>query len=230
MLVTDKFVYIHLERTAGNFVADFLKLFFPRSKTIGYHYTRAMLPASHRSLPIVGFVRNPWDWYVSFYIHKIRFVPGVARYAFEDLTRLLLHLNTDTPASTKFKHEFLAGCPESIEGNQSMGVTVDELRAFRATDIGFYSWLFQRMFADEHGRIDDILFGTYENLEDDIARLLAACGVTLTAEMNRFLRDGGSSRRSLPYQTYYSDTLRDDVRAQERHMIERFGYRFERPA
>lgn len=226
MLVTDRFVYIHLERTAGNFFADFVRLFVPRCKAIGYHYTRALLPAQYRSLPIIGFVRNPWDWYVSFYIHKISFVPGVARYSFEELTRLLLHLNDDTRAAAEFKQKFLALCPASIEGNQSMGVTVDELCAFRATDIGFYSWLVHRMFADEHGRLDDVLFGSYEALEDDIARLLSACGVPFTAEMNRFVRDG-AARRSVPHHSYYGDALRDDVSVQDRRVIERFGYRFD---
>jgi hypothetical protein len=34
---------------------------------VGYHFPCADIPAEASDLPVVGIVRNPWDWYVSWY-------------------------------------------------------------------------------------------------------------------------------------------------------------------
>ncbi len=39
---------------------------FPDARELGY-LPRSMLPAAHAHLPVLGFVRNPWGYYVSWY-------------------------------------------------------------------------------------------------------------------------------------------------------------------
>jgi hypothetical protein len=44
--------------------------FFPESWRVGYHYPRVMIPPTHQGVPILGIVRNPWDFYVSYYFFQ----------------------------------------------------------------------------------------------------------------------------------------------------------------
>src|SRR5690242_4920400 len=69
MLVTDKFVFIHLPRTGGTFIADVITKFFPSTREIGYHLPRELLPKEYAHLPVLGTVRSPWEFYVSWYHH-----------------------------------------------------------------------------------------------------------------------------------------------------------------
>ena len=65
MLVTDKFVFVHLPRSGGTFVSEVIRKFFPSAYEIGYHLPRTLLPREYSHLPVLGTVRNPWEFYVS---------------------------------------------------------------------------------------------------------------------------------------------------------------------
>ena len=67
MIVTDRFVFVHLHKAGGSFITEFLLRFFPESYRVGYHYPHHMIPETHRHLPRLGSVRNPWDFYVSYH-------------------------------------------------------------------------------------------------------------------------------------------------------------------
>jgi len=67
MIVTDKFVFIHLHKAGGSFVRKVIVKLFPLAKQIGYHFPLEMLPSEYRHLPVLGVVRNPWEFYVSYY-------------------------------------------------------------------------------------------------------------------------------------------------------------------
>src|ERR1044071_1772687 len=69
MLVTEKFVFIHFPRAGGTFVHDVVTKFFPSAREIGYHFPREFLPEKYSHLPILGTIRNPWEFYVSWYHH-----------------------------------------------------------------------------------------------------------------------------------------------------------------
>ena len=62
MICTSQFTFIHLHKTAGQSLSDALLNCIPGALEIGYHYPLEMLPVSASSLPIIGVVRNPWDW------------------------------------------------------------------------------------------------------------------------------------------------------------------------
>src|ERR687891_179097 len=67
MIVTDEFVFVHLPRSGGTFVSEIIKKFFPSAYEIGHHLSRELLPKEYSHLPVLGTVRNPWDFYVSLY-------------------------------------------------------------------------------------------------------------------------------------------------------------------
>lgn len=67
MIITDKFVFVHLHKSGGTFVGKTILELFPQARQIGYHYPITMIPPEFQNLPVLGVVRNPWDFYVSYY-------------------------------------------------------------------------------------------------------------------------------------------------------------------
>ena len=70
MITSKHFVFIHFPRTGGRFVRQMFKLLVPRTwdtQLLGEHMHVSDIPPSHKDLPRFGFVRNPYNWYVSWY-------------------------------------------------------------------------------------------------------------------------------------------------------------------
>jgi hypothetical protein len=67
MIITDQFAFIHLHKSGGTFVNKVICELFGSARIIGYHYPLKLLPKKYQHLPILGVVRNPWDFYVSYY-------------------------------------------------------------------------------------------------------------------------------------------------------------------
>src|SRR5688572_16365068 len=67
MIATGRFVFLHLHKSGGTFVNECLLRFVPGARRIGYHLPRSLVPAELAKLPALGFVRNPWCYYVSWY-------------------------------------------------------------------------------------------------------------------------------------------------------------------
>jgi hypothetical protein len=70
MIATDRFTFVHLHKSGGSFVSELLLRYVGSARRIGYHYPLAILPAEYRGLPVLGCVRNPWDFYVSYYFFQ----------------------------------------------------------------------------------------------------------------------------------------------------------------
>ncbi len=67
MIATDHIVFLHLHKSGGTFVNEGLLRFVPEARIVGYHLPRHLIPRSLAHLPVVGLVRNPWSYYVSWY-------------------------------------------------------------------------------------------------------------------------------------------------------------------
>lgn len=69
MLITPDFVFVHMPKTGGSFVARMLRMAYgDRATEYGdKHATCEQIPASECDKPILSVVRSPWDRYVSQY-------------------------------------------------------------------------------------------------------------------------------------------------------------------
>jgi hypothetical protein len=73
MIVGREFVFVHVMRTGGTWARQQLLAHAPASwelkqiEGVSNHTPHSWLEGQRRELPVVAFIRNPWDWYVSYW-------------------------------------------------------------------------------------------------------------------------------------------------------------------
>jgi hypothetical protein len=231
MIVTDKFVFVHLLRSGGTFVSEVIKKFFPSAHEIGYHLPRALLPVDYSHLPVLGTVRNPWEFYVSWYHHHLpdkRYLPLFCtvsenrRLDFLQTIRNALNLG----ASDEQLDVVIQGLPENFDYQKRhiSNVTRDIMRKIRGTGIGLYTFRFNELF----GKADDVYFCRVDSLGSDLVAFFESIGVA-TDDLRRYVLSAGKKNASehVHYSNYYTPELAALVSVRDRPLIERFGFTFD---
>ena len=232
MIVTRRFVFLHLHKSGGTFVNRFLLRFFPDAQLIGYHLPRAHLPAQFAHLPLFGLVRNPWDYYASWYsFQAMKPDPnplfGCAsdngRLGFAGTVRNLLTLGEQPELLSRLR----SSLPDRFTG-RGINLTKDCLAPLAGSRSGFYSFMYRRMYGDDA----DVSIRRMESLRDDLAAFLESMQLQLSAEMIQHIRHHERTNTSVhpPYRELYDDATRDLVALRDSGIIERFGYRFDQEA
>ncbi len=230
MIVTDKFVYIHLHRTGGRFIRKLLFDWFPSAREIGYHFPLSMLPGRYQHLPVFAFIRDPLDWYVSWY-HFNANTPRNPIYAiasnsghlgFSDTIRHLLYLGSDQSPYHNLRMLMIKNLPETIIGNHGAGITQSALKCFSSANYGYYSWLVKHMFDHHWHEKPQVKFGRFEFLKEDLVSLLRAYGCQVTPNMLKVLnqRNPINCSNHTEYLHYYNEALRIAVENQDQFGFE----------
>ena len=235
MIVTSHFVYIHVSRTGGTFLNRLILDEVPGARLIQYHGHLQDLPAAYAHLPVIGFVRNPWDWYVSMfndYRRKRQFVFQIVSerglLGFEPTVARFLNLGDGSEASRALLRRLAEAAPEAIDPRrparkQAPGLRSEHFDRYPA-DVGYYSWLFGLMFGSGRSRVR---FGRFENLREEALRLFEETGVPLTNRIVGYLRLApplNTGPRPNEFRDVYSPELKRLVAERERAFIEKFGY------
>ena len=236
MIVTERFVFIHLHKTGGQSLNDIIARAIPDHRVVGYHFPRAEVPAEAAGLPRVGMVRNPWDWYVSWYAFNKR--PGMKNPLFHVVSNAgtndfkttvgnLVRLGWDRPESAAQRDALMQLLPQSLHGNRGVGLTRESMRELSTSGQGYYSWLFDRMLGiapDER-----TLIGRFENLEHDFLDIMARLAVPERDAMHRELARRGRTNVShhSHYSHYYDDRLEELVAVADAALISTFDYAFQ---
>ena len=236
MIVTDKFVFIHMHKTGGQSLIRILGDCVPGMKTVGYHYPYSMLPEEYADRPVVGMVRNPWDWYVSWYAFNTRQDVGNPLFfilsdgfqaGYRETIANLAGLCSDAPESRVYRDALMEILPESLQGNIGVGLTRDDIRSMEGCGMGYYSWQFERM----HGGLDnpDLHIGRFENLQQEFVSIMRDLDVAEADAIEA--RFDSTPRINASHHSHYSKYLDDELRRliaeREAPIVERFGYRFE---
>jgi len=236
MIVTEKFVFIHLHKTGGQSLNDMISRCITSHRVIGYHFPRSEVPADSVNLPVVGMIRNPWDWYVSWYAFNKRprirnqlfdIVSDGGSASFKSTVSNLIQLGSDRPAIVAHRDELIRLLPETLDGNRGVGLTKNSIRELSEADSGYYSWLFGRMLGNEPD--DQTFIGRFENLQEDFLDIMNQLEVSESEALRHELenRERKNFSQHSHYSHYYDNELRDLVDEGEQRLIERFDYKFE---
>jgi hypothetical protein len=142
MLVTDQFIYLHMPKTGGNWVQPLVQEALGGRVTPEAHCWAREEPADlWEGRHVFATIRNPWDWYLSWY---------------------QMHV-----ASKWWRNRFMAviGDPDNLE-TQLYGLTHPDPtkrletkllpfdpEEFGAGSVGLYSYLFRTVLCDSEDRL-----------------------------------------------------------------------------
>ncbi|HEU4655762.1 MAG TPA: hypothetical protein VFS47_17365 [Steroidobacteraceae bacterium] len=227
MILTPHFVFLHLHKSGGTFVNEFLIRFVAGAKQVGYHLPRSLIPAPYVHLPILGFARSPWSYYVSWYaFQRSRPQPNAlfqtlsknGSLDFAHTIERMLNLADDGP----LLDEVLSSLPNQYTG-RGLNLPAFALAPIRDSGLGFFSYLFQYLFGTDTraARIEKM-----EQLREKLPSMLDAVGVSLSSEALAYLQTAPRANRSEHKEvaTYYDAGLNDLVRRKDALIIDRFGY------
>lgn len=231
MIVTDRFVFVHFPRTGGTFITAVIMRFFPSAQEIGYHLPRFLLPTEYSHLPVLGAVRNPWEFYVSWYSHVWprdattplhAWLSENGKHRFEGATRNALNLGTDNGRLDALIEKM----PDEVDYRKRNipNITKDDLRKIRGTGVGYYTFRFDHLF----GNADEVFFCRQERLRADLIDFLERIGAGSDEIRDHiFESEKKNTADHSHYSSYYTPDLAKLVSIRDRSVIERFGYTFE---
>jgi hypothetical protein len=230
MIATERFVFLHLHKSGGSFVNDCLMRFVPDAQQIGYHLPRSLVPQPFAHLPVLGFVRNPWSYYVSWYTFQarrpqpnplFRILSDDGQLGFEPTVRNMLDLGS--AADNERLDKLVAALP-TMYGSRGLNLPGFALERIRGSGRGFYSFLYRYMY-DGPGVLH---IGRMERLREELPALLSGLGAPLGAPLREFIQSAPARNVSehADYAEYYSPQLRDLVAERDAEVIGRHAYAF----
>ncbi len=237
MIVTERFIFLHLHKTGGQSLARVIKACIPNSQEIGYHYPHEMIPQEFAHLPVLGVIRNPWDWYVSWYAFNQRpnshnplfmVVAEGGQADFKTALANLAGLGADSDKSAEHRRKLIEILPESLGGNRGVGLTMSDIRSIPQFDGGYYSWLSDRMLGISSQ--SQTLIGKFENLQEDFLTHLEQLEVPEANAMGAALsqQEHKNSSRHTHYSHYYDDDSRELIGKLDHFVADKFDYVFEK--
>lgn len=229
MIIADRFVFLHLHKSGGSFVNECLLRHVPDARQIGYHLPRAMIPSSHADLPVIGFTRSPWSYYVSWYAFQkrnrtpnplFRVLSRGGVLEFDATIRNMLSLGD----SAGLIDEVIAALPTTYT-NRGLNLPGTALASLRGTRRGFFSFLYNHIYGDTPGRR---YIGRMELLRDSLLLAMQSVGQPVSASMLEFVQRAPEKNVSEHgnYRHYYTLDLQQEVARRDREVIDRHGYQF----
>ena len=256
-LVTDDFVFLHVPKTGGTTFRKIAHISRLKSSEFGihtgldaephwhveysFHCGIPRVPVKYHHLPRVCMVRNPWDWYVSYYMYGVNlrsphenhiydFVSGDKEPTPEGFEKFLLKLLSSDSQNKYRDLEFVHIY------NQRSKYFNDML----THDIGFLTWWYLDLLIDvevvdietPHDVFDnpDYIFIPLESMNESFSQFLHTLGKTTYSsllESFKVAKPANINHERRPYHHYYTDDLRDLVAHKSRYIIEKFNYTFD---
>ncbi len=240
MYVSDRLVFLQLQKTGCTHIAHLLSKLVPGRQMAKHRRAPAELVESGRAF--VGSVRNPWDWYVSLWafgcgreggLYQLLTNESTARHA------AWQGVYADSRDPMLFR-QWLAMISETRVLGERYGAS--SIRRF----AGFFTYRYLRLFARDDAalysgeiagsaalegfdRRQNLIrhFIRNENLAGDLIRVLGLCGYQLDAQQLELIRAPvrtNASTRNRDYVSYYDVRTVQLVLEKERFIVEKHGY------
>jgi hypothetical protein len=232
MIATDRMLFLHLHKSGGTFVNAMLLRCVPSARPIGYHLPYREVPAGYRHLPVVGTVRSPWAYYVSWYHFQLaqrqrnilfQVCSDEGTLGFGDTIANLVNLSADAPRLALLE----AGLPDNYQ-KRGLNLTKACVGELRERGVGFYSFLYERLYT---GTDRPAVLRT-ERLREELRSTMSALGLLPNACIDEFLGEApplNVSEHDAPSR-YFDESLAALVADRDRTVIERYGYSLEEMA
>lgn len=252
MYITDKFVYLHVPKTAGTTVMRNLLPAMSRGKygmylkryENTYHKHVQFLPEEHQHLPRLGFVRNPWAWYPSWLSWAMTigdrptavvFTEGLDPSKpnfFTDTIKRLLTLDDGTEGSNKRKQRMETMYSKSSRTalQQSFMCPHNYAKHAESFGAGYYTWWHRSVLYGifKPQPADSITIGKVENFTSDYL-LFVGKHTDMTIEYAEYVQDAEAQRvrkHKYPYQDHYDFELAALIAEKDKGIINKYGYQF----
>ena len=226
MIQTNNAIFLHLPKTAGTWITKILDPIIVGDKSVNHEFLKN--PRTDKK--VFTFVRNPWDWHKSLYMHDF----------FE--TELPKRQPTDTiqlvRPSIKSFPEFISSLSVYSEEFIEKLIRINRIRTLIKDDnldpyeIDFLkSWNLSKKGAYQHlcecfTKYTNYV-GRYENLKEDLTMMLEISGdMTKNIEKNIADIPKINYTQSLDYGDLYDDKTKEIVEIATKDIIDRFGYSF----
>lgn len=220
MLVASQLVFVHIPRTGGGFIKEVLRDHLDQDTRVPRLPTHASydeLPVEFRDRPGFCVVRNPWDWYVSWYHHSMRRGPRMAELPAGD-PKAVNWQTLFAGGHSTFKETVTRICEGRLEHAFA--------KSARRRDADLYSEYVRVLVgrAIKRGRVEA---GRFEELVPFVVGFLDRHGL-LTEPLREAVEQSSPTNASPhgPYRDYYDRELRELVAHKARWLTERFGYAF----
>jgi hypothetical protein len=228
MIATSHFVFLHLHKSGGTFVNDCLLSCLNDALLLGYHLPRRMIPPPCAHLPVLGLVRSPWSYYVSWYaFQSARPRPNVlftslsedGRLGFGATIRNMLELGI----RDDLLDALLARLPAAY-GDRGLNLPRSALEPIRGSGLGFFTYLYRYLF---DGPGEPARIARMESLREDLPALVAATGHPGSTVMRQAILERAplNASRHEACAHYYDARLRELVARRDAELIDRYGYR-----
>jgi len=228
VLTTRYFVFVHVHKTGGKFIKSICRDYLPSDwiipNTRGDHAGIRQIPPECEGLPVFAAIRNPWDWYVSWY----HFTRQRERWAadYEDPSDWRWAFDS---GRASFKQAVSALCGEPIAPGERSEPAMEPrwVAKAREHDWDLYSHWCHLVLRNgpDTGRIE---MGRYERLTDDFLSFLRRHEIRVGKRFESALKAAPPVNASCrePYRGYYDAELRELVRYKCRRIVDMYGYDF----
>lgn len=206
MILSRDFVFIHFPKTGGTFFRYLCEQYAPAEweiRIMDDHPSVQEIPEAYQHLPVFGMIRNPFDWYVSWYFY----LKGRGDNAF---------FNSVSDNGAKgFKETMLTIFDLDLPR------LLDTLCTYENSAYGCY---LNHTYGTD---LDAVHLGKFENLREDILRILKEITTVpqkLEKQILHHSKVNEGTRRS--YREYYDKELMEIVGDRDRDILTEFGYYF----
>jgi hypothetical protein len=210
MIITENLLFVHLQKCAGSFIEKYLLENYTAKSLWPKHRGISSVVSKIQNRTVFGAVRNPYDWYTSWYFANKQ----------ADSTLFPEIFSADIQSFEDFILSL-----DSLEFNIQHDLRGDMIRKH---DIGIYTYRYLKSFCidnieyaieypDGSLLLDTVLH--VENINEDLADLLGLNGKQRTELIDM---EPYHSSTHKPWEELYTDEMKSVVRQLDRIIFE--GY------